>query len=72
MAEDQAEVLALDETASVPAGTFDGLLETEDTTPLEPGLVERKFYARGRGAWSARRPSSGGAERVELIGVRAP
>ena len=26
------------------------LLETEDTTPLEPGLVEQTFYARGRGA----------------------
>ena len=29
--------------------TFDDLLVTEDTTPLEPELVERKFYAVGVG-----------------------
>ncbi|KRA38305.1 hypothetical protein ASD81_06600 [Nocardioides sp. Root614] len=48
-AEDQAAVLGLDATATVPFGSFDGLLETEDTTPLEPGLVEHKLYAEGTG-----------------------
>jgi hypothetical protein len=48
-AEDQAQVLALDAKATTPAGVFDDLLQTEDSTPLEPGVVENKFYARGVG-----------------------
>jgi hypothetical protein len=71
VAEDQAEVLALDETREVSAGTFGGLLQTEDTTPLEPGLVEWKFYARGLGV-VLEETVSGGGERVELLGVREP
>ena len=55
----------------MPAGTFGGLLQTEDTTPLEPGLVEWKFYARGLGVVLEETVSSGG-ERVELLGVREP
>ncbi len=45
VAEDRAEVLSLDETR----GEWTGLLETLDTTPLEPGLEEHKFYAEGLG-----------------------
>ena len=48
-AEDRAEVLGLDEAGSVPWGDFSGALVTEDTTPLEPGLVERKYYVRDVG-----------------------
>ena len=45
VAEDRAEVLALD----VNRGEWTRLVETLDTTPLEPGLEERKFYAEGLG-----------------------
>jgi hypothetical protein len=48
-AEDRGEVLSLDEQARVPFGSFDGLLMTKDTTPLEPAVLEHKFYARGIG-----------------------
>jgi hypothetical protein len=48
-AEDQGEVLALDARASVPAGTFEGLLQTADTNPLEPDVLEHKYYARDLG-----------------------
>ena len=48
-AEDRAKVLALDARAEVPAGTYEDALQTEDTTPLEPDVVEHKFYARGVG-----------------------
>ena len=33
----------------MPFGTFDGCLQTKETTALEPGVVEQKFYARGVG-----------------------
>lgn len=46
---DQAQVLATDETWTVPVGTFDDVLRTLDTTVLEPDAVEHKFYAPGLG-----------------------
>jgi hypothetical protein len=65
-AEDRAKVLSLDERASVPHGSFTGLLMTEDTTPLDPGLVERKYYARDVGPLLAV-TVKGGAGREELL-----
>jgi hypothetical protein len=65
-AEDAAEVLSLDERVRVPFGAFEDVLQTKDTTPLEPNLVEHKFYARGVGPILAR-TVSGGSGREELI-----
>jgi hypothetical protein len=65
-AEDQGEVLSLDEKVEVPFGSFDNVLMTRDTTPLEPDVVEHKFYARGVGPVLAL-TVSGGADREELI-----
>jgi hypothetical protein len=48
-AEDVAKVYALGESASVPAGSYQEVLVTEDWTPLDPGLRERKWYAPGIG-----------------------
>ena len=48
-AEDIAEVLSLTETATVPTGTYRDTVQTKDTTPLEPALLEQKFYASGVG-----------------------
>jgi hypothetical protein len=48
-AEDEAKVLALDASASVPYGNLSGLLQTKDYTRLEPTADEHKFYARGVG-----------------------
>jgi hypothetical protein len=48
-AEDQARVLATDATARVPYGDLGGLLQTKDSTRLEPQADEHKFYAKGVG-----------------------
>jgi hypothetical protein len=48
-AEDQAEVLSTTAHAQVPTGSYAGMVMTKETTPLEPGVVERKYYARGIG-----------------------
>lgn len=48
-AEDYAEVVALNATVKVPFGTFHHCLKTEETTPLEPDLLEDKYYAVGIG-----------------------
>jgi hypothetical protein len=46
---DRAEVVSLTETIRTPAGEFKNCLKTEETTPLEPGVREFKYYARGVG-----------------------
>jgi hypothetical protein len=49
IAEDKAEVLAVDETVTVPAGTYEGCVKTRDFNPLEPGVEETKWHCRGVG-----------------------
>lgn len=49
VAMDRAEVISLTETLETPAGTFDHVLRTKETTPLEPGDVSYKYYATGIG-----------------------
>ena len=68
-AEDAAEVLSLDERVSVRAGAYSGVLMTRDVTPLDPKLVEHKFYARGVGPVLAM-TISGGSDREELLRFR--
>ena len=65
-AEDAGEVLSVSEQAEVPFGAFDRVLMTRDFTPLEPDLVEHKFYAPGVGPVLAL-TVSGGADREELV-----
>jgi hypothetical protein len=48
-AEDQADVLKLTETVTVPAGTFTNCLKTRDYTRLSPGADENKYYCAGVG-----------------------
>jgi hypothetical protein len=48
-AEDMAKAISLDESVRVPYGSFDGVLETKEWTPLEPSYAEHKYYARGVG-----------------------
>jgi hypothetical protein len=48
-AEDQGFVLSTVEQAQTPTGIYKGALLTRDTTPLEPDLVELKWYAPGVG-----------------------
>lgn len=49
VAEDHGKVLALDGRAEVPAGRYDHLVKIADTTPLEPDVLEQKYYARDVG-----------------------
>jgi len=66
-AEDNAEVISLNESETVPFGTFNNCLKTEETTPLEPDGLEHKFYATGIGNILTVDEITG--ERVELVQV---
>jgi hypothetical protein len=46
---DRAIILKMDATVEVPAGEFTNCLVTLETTPLEPGARDLKFYAPGIG-----------------------
>ena len=48
-AEDMARVLGYVGPREVPYGTFENVLVTREWTPLEPGIAEKKYYARGVG-----------------------
>jgi hypothetical protein len=64
-AEDAAEVLSIAEHVEVPAGSFDDCLKTSDFTPLDPDVVEEKYYAPGIGLVQVVQVS-GGSSREEL------
>lgn len=49
VAQDHAQVISLSESLNVPYGLFDHVLKTAETTPLEPGALDFKFYAKGVG-----------------------
>jgi hypothetical protein len=65
-AEDMGEIVALDAQAEAPFGHFRDVLMTKDTNPLEPKVLEFKFYARDVGVVLAV-SVSGGSDREELL-----
>ena len=50
VAQDRAEVLSLTESVQVPFGSFTNCLKTRNTTPLEPDVIEEKYYCLGVGS----------------------
>ena len=68
-AEDRAVVLDTDQQVEVPTGRYRGALLTNDLNPLEPGVSELKFYARGVGPVLTL-DVSGGSGREELLHYR--
>jgi hypothetical protein len=68
-AEDEGAIIKLDAQAQVPFGHFSDALMTEDTNPLEPKVLEFKFYAKDVGPVLAV-SVSGGSDREELLSYR--
>ena len=55
LAEDFGKVLSVTAAATVPVGTFPETVKTKDFTPLEPKLIEHKYYRRTSGSSSKTR-----------------
>jgi hypothetical protein len=70
-AEDQARVLKLNATVTVPFGTFSNALKTEETSRLDPGVVEHKWYAKGIGEVKAQ-DVRGGTDQDALVSMTTP
>jgi hypothetical protein len=49
VAMDKSEVMGTNETISVPAGSFSGVLNMKESSDLEPGVTEDNLYAPGVG-----------------------
>ena len=43
---DRAEIISINDSLTVPAGAMRNVLKVRETTPLEPGTSEYKYYAR--------------------------
>lgn len=70
VAEDMAQVLSLSKSLHVPFGRFDGnVLLTKEFSPLEPGVVEHKYYAPGVGLLKAV-DVTGGREQIQLVAIQ--
>ena len=67
MAQDRAKVLSLDESVTVPYGSFNHVLKTEETSPIDP-QVEDKYYARGVGELKEGVVKNGN-EHYELVSI---
>jgi hypothetical protein len=69
-AEDHFQVLDLATPVSVPYRSFRGAMLTKEWTPLEPGVLDHKYYVRGIG--TVKEVSVRGAhEELLLVDVRA-
>lgn len=67
-AEDMGQVVAVNESVTVPAGTFAGCVKTKDWSLLESGS-ENKWYAKGVGVVQTK---STGGEVATLVSIKRP
>lgn len=70
-AEDKARVIRVGDSVTVPFGSFDDVLVTEEWTPLEPKFLENKYYAPGVGV-VFEELVKGGHEVNRLVEVHEP
>jgi len=65
-AEDQAKVLGDGRRVTVPYSSLRHTIATKETTRLEPGVVEKKWYARGVGEIKSQ-DVKGSKEELQLV-----
>jgi hypothetical protein len=63
-AEDVFSATARNARVTVPYGSFRRALRTKETTVLEPGIVDAKFYVRGIGEVIEEQIAGGGQPEV--------
>jgi Peptidase M10 serralysin C terminal len=67
VAEDMAEIVSLKASGSTPYGSFSDMLKIAETTPLDPGALEFKFYAEGVGLLFTQNAITGEIEQLTKI-----
>ncbi len=69
-AEDRFRILSLATSVSTPAVSSQNAMLTEETTPLEPGVVDHKYYVQGIGTVTEQQVAGfqpGQAEVTQLV-----
>ncbi len=67
-AEDMGQIVDLSGSITVPYGSYEDLIVIAEWNPLEPGVIEHKYFAKGIGLVAAEKVE-GGSEREELVEV---
>jgi hypothetical protein len=73
-AEDRFRILDLETSVSTPAVSSQSAMLTEETTPLEPKVVDHKYYVRGIGTVTEQQVAGappGQAEATQLVSFQA-
>jgi len=70
-AEDHFSVESLNASIKVPYGSFTGALRTREWTPLEPGVIDNKFYVHGVGEVKEV-TAKGPLEELSLVSIKRP
>jgi hypothetical protein len=71
-AEDMAKVMQINASVQVPAGSYQNVVITEDTDPLNPDKIDDKRYAPGVGMVWTKRVRTGHVEESSLVKPPAP
>ena len=64
-------MLSLSARVSTPGASSSHALLTKEWTPLEPGVIDHKYYVRGIGT-VLEQTVKGGNERNTLVSVKRP
>ena len=67
-AEDMGQIANLSGAITVPYGSYEDLIIIAEWNPLEPGVIEHKYFAKGIGLVAAEKVE-GGSEREELVEI---
>jgi hypothetical protein len=68
-AEDEFTIRDLRSAVRVPAVSTGGAMRTTERTPLEPAVVDSKYYVRGIGTVRERQIKGPGQEQLDLVSV---
>jgi len=69
-AEDMGQVLSVGEAVRIGLANYENCVQTKDWTPLEPDLVEHKFYSKEAGNVILEKKIAGGSGQIELIEIK--
>ena len=72
-AEDRFRILNLAASVATPAVSSSSAMLTEETTPLEPGVVDHKYYVQGIGTVTEQQVAGappGQGESAQLVSFR--
>jgi hypothetical protein len=69
-AEDMGEILSVDESVTIDLGRYENCIQVKDWTPLDPDIVEHKFYCQEAGNVVFENKVAGDSGQLALVEVK--